>query len=302
MDQQATLPKRGSFLAWRGRHALPPGTPCYNCGTALLGPWCYNCGQAGEDFHRHASHLVAETFESFFHADGRFWRTVPRLVLHPARLTRDYLDGKRMPQIPPLRLFLSVLLILFLVGGWVAGNIPLINFDGQKDATKAELMKGQVHLGLSPQWDAAATDWLHAHVSRAMDHPDALVSALGEKAHDFAFLMLPVSAFMLALIFAFRRGFVLFDHFVFSMHSLSFQGMLISIVLIWHHVQALAFLPDRLLLWAAPVHLFAHMRGTYGTGIVGTLVRMAVLFTLSVVAFCLLLLALLVVGLQGLRA
>jgi hypothetical protein len=303
MDQRslepAAAPSAGSFLAFRSRHALQPGTPCYNCGTALLGPWCYACGQAGEDFHRHAIHLAAETFESFFHADGRFWRTLARLVLHPSRLTRDYLAGKRAPQIPPLRLFLAVLLILFLVGGWVMGNARLLDLGPVRGDSQAQLMKNKISLGLSPEWDEAATAWLRAHVGRALQHPDELATAIREQAHDFAFLMLPVSAFILAAIFAFRRGFVLFDHFIFSMHSLSFQGLLISTALAGHHEGV----PGAgLLLWAAPVHLFAHMRGTYGTGPAGTLARMAILFVCSVLAFCLLLLALLFAGLQAMRA
>ena len=85
---------------------------------------------------------------------------------------------------------------------------------------------------------------------------------------------------------------MLFDHLIFSMHSLAFQGALIS----------LAVLADTgWLLWAAPVHLFAHLRGVYRTGVAGTLLRMAVLFVASAVAFALLLLGLVVVGLQGLR-
>jgi hypothetical protein len=57
-----------------------------------------------------------------------------------------------------------------------------------------------------------------------------------------------------------------------------------------------------LLLLASPVHLFAHMRGVYGTGKFGTLVRMAVLGMLTAIAFSLLLAALVIVGLEGLRA
>lgn len=66
----------------------------------LQGPWCHNCGQLGEDFHRSASHLMAEAFEGFFHADGRLWRTLPRLILHPGRLTRDYLDWSCSSSVP----------------------------------------------------------------------------------------------------------------------------------------------------------------------------------------------------------
>ena len=275
------------------KHALPPGTPCYNCATPLIGQWCHVCGQAPHDFHRSAWALAAEAFESFFHADGRLWRTLWRLVRNPARLTRDYLAGKRAPQIPPLRLFLVVLLIVFLIGSWATRGVSLVQMGKPSAALQTEMDASPVELGLPPAMNAAATHWLRGHLSLALAKPDDLVSAMRDRAENFAFLMLPISALLLAMIFVLRRGFVLFDHLIFSMHSLSFQGLLISLAVLagqgW-------------LLWAAPVHLFAHMRGVYGTGIVGTLTRMSVLFVLTTVAFSLLLVALIVAGLRVLHA
>ena len=292
------MAEQKGFLAWRRQHALAPGTPCRNCGTVLMGPWCHACGQSGHDFQRHARHLIGETLESFFHADGRLWRTLPRLVLHPSRLTRDYLDGKRAPQIPPLRLFLVVLLILFVVSNWQSRDVSLVRFDDTSPHDRSGLMETQVHLGLSPEWDRRATDWLHEHIGRAMSHPDELSTSMRDHAEDFAFLMLPISALILAVLFIGRRAFVLFDHLIFSMHSLSFQGLLISTVVLLEPVAGLS----TLLLWAAPVHLFAHMRGTYRTSVAGTLFRMAALLVASCVAFALLLAGLVLVGLGTLRA
>jgi len=268
----------------------------------LLGPWCHACGQAAHDFHRKAHHLIGETLESLFHADGRFWRTLPRLVIDPDGLTRAYLAGRRASQIPPMRLVLVTLLTVFLVGGWVSHGAGVFRFDKPPTAAdKAEILHNDFNLqmaGVPPGWNRAAGDWIRVHISRALDNPDRLSEALAERAHDFAFLALPISAFILAAIFLFRPGFVLFDHFVFSMHSLSFQGLLISTILIGGEFSSAAWL----LLAASPVHLFVHMRGVYGTGTWGTLIRMAMLFVLSSIAFVVLLLALVIVGLQGLRA
>ena len=275
------------------KHALPPGTPCYNCATPLAGPWCHACGQAPHDYHRSAWVLAAEALENFFHADGRLWRTLWRLLRNPARLTRDFLAGKRAPQVPPLRLFLVVLLILFVIANWATRGIGLYHLQQPPTEIQKELDTSHIELGLPPAINLAVTNWLHDHLSLALAHPDDLASAMRDRAENFAFLMLPISALMLALIFVARRGFVLFDHLVFSMHSLSFQGLLISLAISTGQAW---------LLWLAPVHLFAHMRGVYATGIAGTLLRMGVLFALSVIAFALLLLALVVAGMRVMRA
>jgi hypothetical protein len=295
------------FLRWRRRHALPPGSACRNCGTVLRGPWCDQCGQLGEDFHRSAHHLIGEALEGFFHADGRVFRTLPRLVLEPGRLTRDYLEGKRAPQIPPFRLFLTMLLILFLIGSAVSRTGDFFHpgraGDADRAAVKADVARANMDIhfetGLGPAANRAIMAWLKTRLPLAIDHPDVLVSAMGEWAHRFAFITLPISALLLSIIFAFRRNTFLFDHLIFSMHSLSFQGLLLALVM---GTSDLAGGVTGLLLFASPVHLYAHMRDTYGTSAAGTIVRMIVLFLASSVVFALLLLGLVVLGLNALPA
>lgn len=287
----------GGFLAWRRRHALPPGSGCFNCGTRLQGPWCYNCGQLGEDYHRSAVHLIGETFEGLFHADGRLAKTLPRLLLHPAALTRDYLAGKRAPQVPPLRLFLIVLLIVFVAGEFVHGSSDTHIGAAHLDPGDEASLK-QLHINLHTPWDDAISVWTRTHLTSAVAHPDELQAGMWAWAHDFAFLSLPISGFILATMFVFRRRFVLFDHLVFSMHSLAFQGLLFTTALAG---RALLGPGAFWLLALSPVHLFVHMRGVYGTGKFGTLVRMAILFVLSSIGFGLLLAALVLVGLAALK-
>jgi hypothetical protein len=99
-------------VAHGAAHSLPVGTPCPNCATPLQGGWCHACGQKAEKYDRSIWHLIAEAFEGLTHLDGRVWQTLPRLILKPGQLTRDYLDGHRAVQIPPFRMFLVVLLLV----------------------------------------------------------------------------------------------------------------------------------------------------------------------------------------------
>jgi hypothetical protein len=290
--------KLTAFLRWRRRHALPPGTACYNCGAVLQGPWCHACGQLGEDFHRSTLHLVWEMLEGMFHADGRLWHTLPRLLINPAALTRDYLAGKRASQVPPLRIFFIVLLLVFFIGEAITGldhpNGLHINASGHThiDATNIHIYK---------PWDDAINAWFKTHAERAAAHPEQLIAAMAGWAHDFAFLSLPIFGFILAGIFMFRRGFVLFDHMIFSMHSLSFLGFIIILDMLADNL-----LPkhggDGLLLLLIPIHQFFHLRGVYGTGILGTLVRLGILATAASIAFVFISVGLAIVGLAALHA
>ncbi|HEY1926050.1 MAG TPA: DUF3667 domain-containing protein [Caulobacteraceae bacterium] len=338
----------GLFRARRkAAHAAPPGTPCASCRTTLQGPWCHACGQLGEDFHRSWVRLAGESVEGVFHMDGRVWRTLPDLVLRPGRLTRRYLDGQRAPQIPPLRLFLVVLLVLFACGALSASFGPMsVNqadltptqradveravakakagqlsdaerqalrrelraarprftemTPAQKEAAKAQV--GQLRLSNAVREQqggasaASAVDWLREHLQRVIDRPEEFKLQLETWGERFAFLMLPISAVILSILFVFQRRFYVFDHLIFSMHSLSFMGLLISTIML------LSMLGNgSILFFAAPVHLFVHMRGVYQTSIVGTLLRMALLFVASLVAFCVLIIGLVLVGIASLQ-
>ncbi len=116
---------------------------------------------------------------------------------------------------------------------------------------------------------------------------------LTEWAQRLAVLALPLSAGLLGLMFFWRRGVYLFDHLIFSMHSLSFQGLLLSTAMLGSLVSGWF----QLLFLVAPVHLFAHLRGTYGLGVFGTLWRMAVLFVGSIIVLVLALSGLVLIGL-----
>jgi hypothetical protein len=288
------------------KHALAIGTPCPNCATPLAGPWCHNCGQKGAEYHRSIWHLFAEAFEGLTHFDGRIWQTMPRLFVRPGQLTRDYLDGHRAAQVPPFRLFLIVLVLVFLAGGLSFGGgghskVKVVTPEQanqiiQKSADmspedKADLGEAMTQLAKVNQATPSSA-YVRERAEHAMKNPEAYVRALEEWGHRFAILMLPISAALLTVIFVFKRGVYVFDHLIFSMHSLAFQGLLLTTI----------FLTSLLSGWfwwlivLSPVHLFFHMRAAYRISTLGTLIRMWLLAWGSSIAVGFLLLALMIVG------
>ncbi|MDE2356222.1 MAG: DUF3667 domain-containing protein [Alphaproteobacteria bacterium] len=330
----------GGFFSRRRAHSAPPGTPCANCATPLLGPWCHACGQLGEDFHRSLVRLMLEAVEGVLHLDGRLWRTLPDLFLRPAKLTRAYLDGHRAPQIPPLRLFLVVLLLVFFVGTLGPHKTKFVNLKATPGAT-AQVIKapvvvqtdsggakadGEVKIDgrsvttfggvvmvdsadgspakkladyeakLAGKTHLTAGEWLKLHALRALADPERFNLILQEWGERFAFLTLPMATILLSLIFVFNRRFYVFDHAIFSLHSLSAVGLMAAVST---GLQGLTFGVSELLLLAAPLHLYKHMRGVYGTSRLGTLLRMAILGALSLIGVAFIYVGLVAVGLNG---
>ena len=127
--------------------------------------------------------------------------------------------------------------------------------------------------------------WAQTRYDAVREDPERFALILEIWGHRVAILALPVSALMLSLLFVFNRRFYVFDHLVFSMHSLSFQMLLLTVIFL------LSLIAGGWAWWlilAAPVHLFVHMKGAYQRSAVGTLARMSALFVLTTIAFSLL--------------
>lgn len=295
--EMATIGSLGGLFQRTKHHAIPAGAKCDNCATELHGQWCYLCGQEYSGARRSIAHLLYEAFEGMFHADGRLWKTLPRLFLKPGQLTRDYIEGKKAPQAPPFSIYLVVVVLFVFVGTLAEKPLPPINHTyvpaaGSADAIRQAKM---IKLYTPKAGDSAAQKWFDARAMAALADPERFRLTAESWEHRAAILMLPIAALLLSAIFVFQRRFYVYDHLVFSMHSLAFVGLVLTASTI---VYALFGGAWAALLWLLlPVHLFVHMRGFYGSSTFGTLARMALLFVTSAIAFSLLLFALVVVSL-----
>lgn len=104
-------------------------TVCENCAATLQGDYCHRCGQSAHNPLRHVGHAIEEVFESFWHLDGRIFRTLRELFV-PGRVATNYLAGHRVRYIPPLRLFVILSLLTFFVGQLVLHGRDLAFEDG----------------------------------------------------------------------------------------------------------------------------------------------------------------------------
>ena len=98
------------------------GALCLNCGTRLIGAHCHACGQSGH-VHKTVGAIGHEIAHGVFHFEGKIWRTLPMLALHPGELTRRYVDGERARFVSPLALFLFTVFLLFATISWVGGDM-----------------------------------------------------------------------------------------------------------------------------------------------------------------------------------
>ena len=133
-------------------------------------------------------------------------------------------------------------------------------------------------------------------VRASLADPDLLVFKLRSAASEYSFMLVPASLPFLWLMFFWKRRVYLYDHVIFSLHSLSFMALFVTLVIV-----GLEFHAGRqlwvLALLVPPVHMFFHLKGSYGIGVFGALWRTCLLSLMSLIVLSCYVAAILLLGL-----
>jgi len=108
-----------------------PAKHCPSCDAEASGNYCAACGEtlhphlpgAGEFAHEFIGHYVA--------LEGKLLTTLKLLLFHPGRLTLDFLKGRRLPTIAPLRLYLTLSLVMFAMIKWCGVELPQLQLTNE---------------------------------------------------------------------------------------------------------------------------------------------------------------------------
>lgn len=91
---------------------------CRNCEAALGDPPGNYCPHCGQDTAGHAPSFLEFVHEFIGHyiaLEGRLWRTLIKLFFLPGELTKEYLRGRKLRYVLPLRLYLTASFLFFLL-------------------------------------------------------------------------------------------------------------------------------------------------------------------------------------------
>lgn len=88
---------------------------CLNCRHVVEHRFCPNCGQENTDTRKTFHHLFVHFFEDLTHYENAFWKTIRNLFFKPASLTKEYLSGKRLSYLAPVRLYIFISFITFFL-------------------------------------------------------------------------------------------------------------------------------------------------------------------------------------------
>lgn len=150
-----------------------PSARCHNCGAPAPGQFCAQCGQgttlhvpsAREFLHEFVGHYVA--------LEGKLWGTLMRLLFRPGALTNEYIAGRRVRYVEPLRVYLTFsILFFFLIKLPGLPGITTHDHDGPPGSVAAQVAQSKREAKLAAKAEARA-----AHVGQPASAEAALDDA-----------------------------------------------------------------------------------------------------------------------------
>lgn len=269
---------------------------CRNCAAPTTGNYCPQCGQATQLHVPSAREFLHEFVAHYVALEGKLWKTLALLLARPGALTCEYIAGRRVRYLEPLRLYLTFSIIffaLFKLGGveFGGGDTPLpsvaaVVAEGTASDRRAfEVVEGpnRISFGLDDE-NGNLHPVLRERLARfeALS-PDARKAALKQAFFGYTpyaiFAMMPLFALYLKILYL-GSGRRYGEHFLFALHVNAFAFLVLSILLLvpegWSPVVS------ALLLWLVFYLPFA-MRRVYESGWVGTVIRWIVLIFAHIV-------------------
>lgn len=167
---------------------------CKNCGFQLEPTYhfCPDCGQEHRERVVYFKQFILDFLGDYFTFDSKIIRSAVPLLLNPGHLTNEYLNGRRVRYIPPLRMYIFISIIFFILLG----------------STKEPLQVSGEELNAA-FFDAYFNVWMPR----------------------LFFFLLPLFAFITYVIFR-KRGRFYVSHFIFSLHFHAFVLLLFSVYIV----------------------------------------------------------------------
>lgn len=111
---------------------------CLNCGTVVYGRYCHICGQENVVPKETFWHMVTHFFNDITHFDGSFFVTAKDLLFKPGFLSKEYMAGRRVKYLHPVRMYVFTSAVFFLLffSFFSGSNVININSDGDMSGKK----------------------------------------------------------------------------------------------------------------------------------------------------------------------
>lgn len=292
-DARKTVAVRAAVTNFTPASGGPASNPCLNCGTNVQLYFCPECGQAAIDPDPTLREFLHESAEQFLHWDGKLFGTFRLLLTRPGLLTQEYLAGRRARYISPLRVYLLCSVLFFFVSALIPEQ-PVTTQKGNTVSTRVGPVVVQQREGESGR---SAIDSLARSSDRverlwgqlfgsAMDRPGELEAALKSAIPKTMFVLVPVFAALVGLVFRGRRmRYPQHLAFALHVHAFLFLALIVTEVVREQDPTALKVVAFIVSFGGIGTHFVQATRRVYGTTLGGAIVRDALIASAYLLCF-----------------
>lgn len=210
---------------------------CENCNNVVSERFCGYCGQENLVIDKSFIHLFKHFFEDITHYDSAFWKTLKLLFFNPGFLTIQFLKGKRVSYLQPVRLYIFASFITFFllsifpdnVNKELSNNNFTIKEAGfeQKNIFSVKKLDSIQKFGKENEKLNSFNYWIKRKVYTKFEEMPQ--NELSSKFSDSFFHNIPKGLFLYMPIFSLilwlfhnKKKWFYFDHAIFTIHFFSF--------------------------------------------------------------------------------
>ncbi|WP_093365248.1 DUF3667 domain-containing protein [Psychroflexus sediminis] len=278
---------------------------CLNCEHSLdiSDRYCPYCGQKNSTKALNLKELITEFFAGLISYDSRFRKSVTALACSPGKLSREYIQGKRIKYVNPFRFFISTAIVFFIIVSWmnreelrdikilsgeeIEANPEIINSDLEfvknlpdskitnyiKEHPKTDYSEAIQALGMEDtMMNRVKFEFMFGY-SRIIENPTGFVNFLLPKFPFFLFFFIPLFT-LFSTLFYIRRKIPYSHHLIFNYNQQTVFLILLFLAL------TLDFISFWIWLLVYFFYLYKSMRKFYKQGRFKTIFKQLVIMNL----------------------
>ena len=144
--------------------------------------------------------------------------------------------------------------------------------------------------------ESTGWEFLDHAIEKWRSNPGLMLYKLQANSYKFSWLLIPLSVPFMWLLFLWKRRFGAYDHAIFVTYSIAFMSLLFIAISVLVKVGAPEWLYGSMIAFIPPIHIYKHLRGTYGLSRFSAVWRLCVLAIFIAIVLALFLQLLLVLG------
>ena len=208
---------------------------CHNCNSDAPGNFCSACGQtttlhvpsAREFLHEFVAHYVA--------LEGKLWRTLALLLFRPGALSKEYIAGRRVRYVEPLRVYLTFSILFFAILKFGSGELfltvhsPQAEVHAQARQQTQENHTARTQISILGQTPALPQQWQDFEQLPTAEKQKLVAESFFHYAPYAMFCLMPLFALFLKILYL-GSGRRYGEHFLFALHTNAFAFITMALM------------------------------------------------------------------------